>query len=93
MKQLYFITIKISASISQNAKAVICLLSEDVSLLRRHLRPQKQLAAHALPQVSCVFLGKRTKSRVVLWEPDSFPDGPVGPNLSALLLDTRQGWS
>lgn len=51
-KQLYFITIKISVSISQNAKAVICLLSQGSSLLRRCLRPEEQLAAHTLPKVS-----------------------------------------
>lgn len=83
-KQLYFITIKISVSISQNAKAVICLLSEGSSLLRRCLRPEKQLAAHTLPKVSWASLGKRTKPGVVLWEPDSSCDGSVGPNLSAL---------
>lgn len=82
-KQLYFITIKISVSISQNAKAVICLLSEGSSLLRRCLRPEKQLAAHPLPKVSWASLGKRTKPGVVLWEPDSSCDGSVGPNLSA----------
>lgn len=92
-KQLYFITVTISASISQNAKAVICLLSEDGSLLRRRLRPEKQLAAHALPQVSCMSLGKQTKSRVVLWELDSSHDGHVGTNLSTVLLGARLGWS
>ena len=93
MKQLYFITIKISASISQNAKAVICLLSEGSSLLRRCLRPEKQLAAHMLLQVSRVSLGQRTKVGVVLWKPDSSRDGPVGPNLSTLPRGARQAWS
>lgn len=93
MKQLYFVTIKISASISQNARVVICLLSEDGSCLRRCLRPEKQLAAHALPQVSRTSLGKQTKSRVVLWDPDSSHDGPVGLDLSDLPRGARQGWS
>ena len=73
MKQLYFITTKISASISQNGQAVICLLSEDGEASQTWEAACSPACSWASGQNPWWFCGSPTAPVTDPWDPTSAP--------------------